>query len=197
MAEGFVESASCLFQEFAYGDIVNLEPERKGVDEHSDCVGDLEVRAAVADGAEIHLAVVGVTRNHVGDSGQEEVGRSDAQIAAEAGGLFEIGHAHGLADASWLSGFGEIHRDLAGAFTALELTGEEIPGGTETLAVLILDLFFDEAEVGVGLFLWILALQGGADLTDQQVGAAAVEDEVVYIHQKMYGVSGPDYLEAV
>ena len=61
MAQRLVEGLTHLFQIFAHRHIVDLQSEGERVDKHTNRIGNLQVRTSAADGAEIHLAVVGVT----------------------------------------------------------------------------------------------------------------------------------------
>ena len=77
VAQGLVDVFTGLSQEVAHGDVADVDAEGQSVDEHTYGLGNLQVRATTADGAEIDLTVVGVTRDDIACSGQQQVCRGD------------------------------------------------------------------------------------------------------------------------
>ena len=153
MAQRLVESLTHLFQVFAHRHIVNLQSEGEGVDEHTHRVGNLQIRTSAADGAEIHLAVIGVTRDDIARGCEEEVSWCDLLLTAESGSLVVIRRADSLADKALLVCLGQIGRNLTRTFAGLQLLGEELLGGLEGITLLSLLLVADEIEIGIVFFL--------------------------------------------
>ena len=77
VAQGLVDVLTGLSQEVAHGDIADVDAEGQSVDEHTYGLGNLQVRAAATDSTEIDLTVVGVTRDDIACSGQQQVCRGD------------------------------------------------------------------------------------------------------------------------
>ena len=223
MAQRLIEGVTDLMQIVGHRHIVNLQTESEGVDEHTHCVGNLQVRASAADGTEVDLAVVGVARDDIAGGSEEEVGGGDVVLAAECGEGSDSVAAYGtesLADKALSVGLGKVGGNLAGSFAGLQLLGKELLGSLEGFRFLGLLLVGDEVEVGVGFVLngrtdsraflrsiGAQALRGGlayplpfertVKLADEEVGGTAVEHQVVDVHQEMDTTVGLDDLEAV
>ena len=100
-------------------------------------------------------------------------------LAAEGCGLVKVNRANGLANPPLNIGLGQVGGNLAGAFTSLQLLGKELLRGLERFALFGLLLVGDKVQIVVGLFLYLLALEGRADLPDKQVARTTVKHQVV------------------
>ena len=185
MAQCLVEGLAHLFQVFAHRHIADVQTEGEGVDEHTHRIGNPQIRASAADGAEIHFAVVGVTRDDIARGSEEEVSRCNFLLTAEGGSLDIIGRADSLADKALLVSLGQVGRNLARAFTSLQFLGEELLGGLEGVSLLSLLLVADEIEIGIVLFLDGGTVERATYLTNQQIGRTTVEHEVMNIQKQM------------
>ena len=116
VAQRLVEGVADLMEVFTHRHIVNLQAKSQCVDKHAHRVGNLQVRAAAADGADIYLAVVGVARDHITGGGEIQMGRRDVVLSAENGGFVEVGGTECLANKSLLVGLGQVGRNLARSF---------------------------------------------------------------------------------
>ena len=125
MAQRLIKSVADLLQKLIYRDIVDVHAQCQCVDEHTHRVCYFQIRTATADGAQIHLTVVGVARHHVCRGGKEEVGGCDFLPAAERGSLFVIGFAHRFADNSLPVGLRHIRWYLTCSLTSLQLLSEK------------------------------------------------------------------------
>ena len=98
------------------------------------------------------------------------MGRRDFLLAAEVCGALQVDRADGLADEALLISLGQIGRNFAGALTGLQLLGKELLRGLESVGLLSSLLIGDKVEIVVGFLLDGLALNGGIDLADKQIG---------------------------
>ena len=197
MAQRLVEGLAHLFQVFAHRHIADVQTEGERVDEHTHRIGNLQIRASAADGAEIHFAVVGVTRDDIARGSEEEVSRCNFLLTAEGGSLDIIGRADSLADKALLVSLGQVGRNLARAFTSLQFLGEELLGGLEGITLFCLLLVADEIEIGIVLFLDGGTVERAAYLTNQQIGRTTVEHKVMNIQKQMDSTCGLHDLETV
>ena len=75
--QGLIEGLTGLLQELTDCDIIDVQSQCQGVDKHTHCIGNLQIRATAADRTKINLAVVGVARHYVSSSSQEQMGWRD------------------------------------------------------------------------------------------------------------------------
>ena len=197
VAQRLVEGLAHLLQEVGHRDIIDVQPEGERVDEHTHRVGYLQIGTPTAHGAEIHLAVVGIARDDIGRSGQEEVSRCDVLLSAETGHPVVIDSFDGLADVSLLVGFGQVGGYLAGSLAGLQFLSKELLCRLESLGLFGLLLVGHEVEVGVGFLLDGGAFEHLTELPDEEVGRTAVEDEMVDVHEQRDALLRLDHLEAV
>ena len=197
VAQRLVEGVANLLQVFADRHVVDAEPEGQRVDKHTHGVGNLQVGTSTTDGTEEDVAAVGVTRHHIADGGQEQVGRRDLMLATESGGLVVVDRADGLTDKSRLVALGQVGGNLAGTLAILHPLGKELLGAAEGVAIGGLLLVAREIKIGVALLLDGVAVEQAAELVDEQVHGTAVEHQVVYVHQQVEAAVGLDRLETV
>ena len=108
--------------------VVDLQAEGKGVDKHTHRIRNLQVRAPAADGREIDLTVVGITRDDVTRGSEEKMGRRDILLTAEGSSTIHFGRTDGLADKALLVALGQVGRNLTAALTSLQFLCKELLG---------------------------------------------------------------------
>ena len=81
MLQGLYDVVTGLTQEFTDGDVTDVDAEGQCIDKHTCCFGYLQVRATTADGAEPYFPVVGVARNDITRSGEQQLCRRDVSGA--------------------------------------------------------------------------------------------------------------------
>ena len=197
VTQGLVEHFAGSAQEFADRHIIDRHAECQRVDKHTHGVGNLEVAASAADGAEIDVAVVGVARHHVGGGTEEQVCRRDALVAAEGCQSLVVGQTDLLADMTLVVGLRQVGRNLAGTFTGLQTFGKELLCLVECFAVGGLLLVVGKVEVGICLTFDLTAFEGIVELTNEEVGRTAIEDEVMHVHQQVDNVARLHHFKAV
>ena len=57
-------------------------------------------------------------------------------------------------------------------------------------------LVVGKIQVGIGLLLRCISFESSIDLSDEQVGRASVENEMVYVEEQMYCCGGLHHFEA-
>ena len=156
----------------------------QGVYEHAETVGRPEVAATVADGTDINLLAGAVGAQAKVGGAQIEAGGRDAQRLAQG---VDIGaHLPAQEDlAAALSAGLQVRNNGRRAFQAGELPGKEFPGPGIGLAAFGGLLLGRVLEIGIAFRGDVLSFQCGADFLDEDVVAAAVEDQVVEVAQKV------------
>ena len=197
MAKRLVKCVARIFQELFNRHIINVHAQGERIDKHTHRVGNLEVAAAAADGTQINVTVIGIARDDISRSTQEQVGWCNLLTTAEGCGTFQIYRTYSLANETLLIGFGQVGRNLAGTLTGLQFLGKELLGCLEGLAFLGSLLIGNKVQVVIGLFLNRIALKESIDLTNEQVGRASVKYQVMDIQQQVDTSRGLDHLGAV
>ena len=125
MTQSLVKCVTGLFQEITHAHVINAQSQSKGIDKHAHSVGNLQVAATTAHGTQIYLAVVGVARDDVGSSCQEQMGGCDTLLAAEGGRLVQVGRTNRFADEPLFVTLGQVSGYFAGTLTSLQLLSKE------------------------------------------------------------------------
>ena len=197
MSQCLVEGVARLVQELGHGHVVDGQPQGQCVDKHTHRVADFEVGPSAADGAQIHVAVVGVSCHNKGSCGKEQVRRGDLLLSAEGRHMLVVDRAYDLADKPLLIALGQVGRYLAGSLAGVQLLGEEFLRLCKLLALLGLLLVGHIVEIGVALACNLFALEHVADLVEQQVGRATVKEQVMHIDEQVRTLLSLDDLAAV
>ena len=197
VAQGLVEGLAGVFEEAGNRHVVNADAQWQSVDKHAHGVGNLEVGTSAAHGAQEDLAVIGVARHHIGCCSEKQMGRGHLLTAAIGSNLVVVDGTHRLAYQALDIALGQVARNLAGTLAGGKSLGEELLRLLERAGVLGSLLVGDEVEIRISFLLHPVALESSANLANEQVGRAAIKEQVVHVKEQMHATRRCHHLKAI